>query len=85
MALILRLHCQLSLLFAGSSPARGKVTVAQLALQVSLITAIDEYLFLKFFSSVFLTAENPIKVNYYYGRLDFSLFSGGDIILCLFP
>lgn len=85
MTLILRLHCQLSLLSAGSSPARGKVTVAQLTLQVSLVTAIDEYLFLKFFSSVFLTAGSPIRVNYYYGRLDFSLFSGRDVILCLFP
>lgn len=64
--------------FTGSSPGRGKVTVAQLTLQVSLVTAVDEYLFLKLFSSVFFNAGNPIRVNYCY----VSACSLGGILFC---
>lgn len=48
------------------------MTVAQLALDVSLGTANYTYLFLL---AVFLTADNSARVNYCYGRLNFGMFS----------
>lgn len=85
MALILRFHCQVSFLLAGSSPGRGKVTVA---LQVSLDFIVWYYWLILIFKIRFFSISHcwsPIRVNYCYGRLDFSMFSGRNIILCLFP
>lgn len=48
------------------------MTVAQLALNVSLRTANYTYLI---FLAVFLTADNSARVNYCYGRLRFGAFS----------
>lgn len=54
------------------------MTVAQLALKMSLITVNYAYFY---FFAVFLIAGNSIRVNYRYRRLHFGMFSGRNVIL----